>query len=143
MKTLSQDLRYGIRMLAQKPGFAIAAVLALALGIGANSAIFSVINAVLLRSLPYEEPDRLVTVQSTRRQDPRRSGSASYPDFADLKSQNQVFDDMAAFRSRGYTLTGAGEPERIEGARVSASFFQLLGAEPYVGRAFLPEEDKP
>ncbi|MFP5261703.1 MAG: ABC transporter permease [Blastocatellia bacterium] len=143
IKTVSQDLRYGIRTLAQRPGFAAAAALALALGIGANSAIFSVVNAVLLRSLPYEAPDQLVIVQSTRRQDPRRSGSASYPDFADFRSQNQVFDDMAAFRSRGYTLTGAGEPERIDGARVSASFFQLLGAEPHLGRAFLPEEDKP
>jgi putative ABC transport system permease protein len=130
-------------MLAQKPGFAAAAVLALALGIGANSAIFSVVNAVLLRSLPYEEPNQLLIVQSTRRQDSGRSGSSSYPDFADLKSQNQVFDDMAAFRSKGLTLTGAGEPERLEGARVSASFFPLLGVKTSLGRTFLPEEDKP
>jgi putative ABC transport system permease protein len=141
MKTLSKDLRYGIRMLAQKPGFTVAAVLALALGIGANSAIFSVVNAVLLRSLPYKEPGQLLMVQSTKRQDTRRAGSASYLDFADWKGQNQVFDDMAAFRSKGYTLTGIGEPERITGARVSASFFPLLGVETSLGRAFLPEED--
>jgi putative ABC transport system permease protein len=130
-------------MLAQKPGFAAAAVLALALGIGANSAIFSVVNAVLLRSLPYEEPNQLLIVQSTRRQDSGRSGSSSYPDFADWKGQNQVFDEMAAFRSKGLTLTGAGEPERLQGARVSASFFPLLGVKTSLGRTFLPEEDKP
>jgi putative ABC transport system permease protein len=143
MKTLSQDLRYGIRMLAQKPGFTVAAVLALALGIGANSAIFSVVNAVLLRSLPYKEPNHLIMVQSTKRQDSRRSGSASYLDFVDWKNQNQVFDDMAAFRDKGYTVTGADEPERIDGARVSAGFFPLLGVEAHLGRGFLPEDDKP
>jgi putative ABC transport system permease protein len=130
-------------MLMQKPGFTVAAVLALALGIGANSAIFSVVNAVLLRALPYKEPGQLIVVQSTKRQDTRRSGSASYLDFADWKSQNQVFDDMAAFHSKGYTLTGVGEPERINGARASESFFSLLGVETFLGRSFLPEDDKP
>jgi putative ABC transport system permease protein len=130
-------------MLAQRPGFTAAAVMALALGIGANSAIFSVVNAVLLRSLPYKEPNQLMIVQSTKRQDSRRSGSASYLDFADWRSQNQVFDEMAAFHSKGHTLTGASEPERIDGARVSASFFPLLGVETSLGRGFLPEEDKP
>src|SRR5215217_5707272 len=110
MNTLSQDIRYGVRTLTERPGFTVAAVLALALGIGANSAIFSVVNGVLLRALPYKEPNQLIMVQSTKRQDPRRVGSASYLDFADWKTQNQVFDDMAAFHAAGYTLTGMGEP---------------------------------
>jgi putative ABC transport system permease protein len=143
MKTLSQDIRYGVRTLTARPGFTVAAVLALALGIGANSAIFSVVNGVLLRALPYEEPNQLMVVQSTKRQDARRAGSASYLDVVDWKNQNQVFDDMAAFHSSGYTLTGMGEPVRISGARASASFFSLLGAGPFLGRAFLPEEDMP
>ena len=142
MSTLSQDIRYGVRMLTQKPGFTLAAVLALALGIGANSAIFSVVNAVLLRSLPYEEPNQLTMVLSTKRQDSRLSGSASYLDFVDWSNQNQVFERMAAFRNSGYTLTGTGEPERINGARASASFFPLLRVQAFLGRTFLPEEDK-
>jgi putative ABC transport system permease protein len=102
-----------------------------------------VVNAVLLRSLPYEEPNQLIMVQSTKRQDGRLYGSASYLDFADWKDQNQVFDDMAAFHSVGYTLTGMGEPERINGARASASFFPLLRVNAFLGRTFLPEEGKP
>ena len=143
MSTFLQDSRYGIRMLMKKPGFTLAAVLALALGIGVNSAIFSVVNGVLLRSLPYEEPDRVMTVLSSNRQSVKPEGTASYPDFADWKSGNQVFEQMAVFRSKGYTLTGTGEPERISGARASADFFSVLGVKPVLGRTFLPEEDRP
>ena len=143
MSAFLQDFRYGIRMLVKKPGFTLAAVLALALGIGVNSAIFSVINGVLLRSLPYEEPDRLMTVLSSNRQSVKPEGTASYPDFADWKSHNQVFEQMAVFRNKGFTLTGTGEPERIDGARASADFFSVLGVKPILGRTFLPEEDKP
>jgi putative ABC transport system permease protein len=143
MDTLLQDIRYAFRMLAKKPGFTLAAVLAIAIGIGANTAIFSVVNAVLLRSLPYKDPDRLTVVFSHRRDSIRGSGSAAYLDAVDWKKQTQSFEDMAMFRSTGYTLTGEGEPERIIGARVSAEFFPLLGVETIEGRAFRAEEDTP
>ena len=142
MDALLQDIRYAFRMLAKKPGFTIAAVLAVALGIGANTAIFSVVNAVLLRSLPYKDPDRLTMVLSHKRDSLRGSGSAAYLDVVDWEKQSQTFEQMAVFRSMGYTLTGAGEPERITGARVSADFFPMLGVETTEGRTFRPEEDQ-
>ena len=142
MDTLLQDIRYAFRMLAKKPGFTIAAVLAVAIGIGANTAIFSVVNAVLLRSLPYKDPDRLTIVLSHKRDSLRGSGSAAFLDVVDWEKQNQSFEEMAVFRSMGYTLTGVGEPERITGGRVSADFFPLLGAEAIEGRTFRPEEDQ-
>ena len=142
MDTLLQDIRYAFRMLAKKPGFTIAAVLAVAIGIGANTAIFSVVNAVLLRSLPYKDPDRLTIVLSHKRDSLRGSGSAAFLDVVDWEKQNQSFEQMAVFRSMGYTLTGGGEPERITGGRVSADFFPLLGVEAIEGRTFRPEEDQ-
>jgi putative ABC transport system permease protein len=142
MDTLLQDIRYAFRMLAKKPGFTIAAVLAVAIGIGANTAIFSVVNAVLLRSLPYKDPDRLTIVLSHKRDSLRGSGSAAFLDVVDWEKQNQSFEEMAVFRSMGYTLTGVGEPERITGGRVSADFFPLLGVEAIEGRTFRPEEDQ-
>jgi putative ABC transport system permease protein len=142
MDTLLQDIRYAFRMLAKKPGFTIAAVLAVAIGIGANTAIFSVVNAVLLRSLPYKDPDRLTIVQSHKRDSLRGSGSAAFLDVVDWEKQSQSFEQMAVFRSMGYTLTGGGEPERITGGRVSADFFPLLGVEAIEGRTFRPEEDQ-
>ncbi|HEX5736621.1 MAG TPA: ABC transporter permease [Blastocatellia bacterium] len=142
MDTLLQDVRYAFRMLAKKPGFTIAAVLAVALGIGANTAIFSVVNTVLLRSLPYKDPDKLTMVLSHKRDSLRGSGSAAFLDVVDWEKQSQTFEDMAVFRQMGYTLTGVGEPERITGARVSADFFPLLGVEAIEGRTFRPEEDQ-
>ena len=142
MDTLLQDIRYALRMLAKKPGFTLAAVLAIAIGIGANTAIFSVVNAVLLRSLPYKEPDRLTVVLSHKRDTLRGSGSAAFLDVVDWQKQSQSFEGMAVFRSMGYTLTGAGEPDRITGARVSADFFSLLGVGAVEGRTFRPEEDQ-
>jgi putative ABC transport system permease protein len=140
---LSQDLRFGLRMLLKNPGFTVVAVVALALGIGANSAIFSVVNTVLLRPLPYQDPDRLVMVWEDRTKGgfPRDTPTAG--NFADWRDQNQVFEGMAAIASSSFNLTGTGEPERIDGKRVSASLFPLLGVEPQLGRAFLPEEDRP
>jgi putative ABC transport system permease protein len=140
---LWQDLRYGLRMLLKNPGFTIVAVIALALGIGANSAIFSVVNTVLLSPLPYKEPERLVMVWEDRsaRGFPRDTPAAA--NYIDWRDQNQVFESMAAIANESFNLTGVGEPERIEGRRVSASLFPLLGVEPQLGRAFLPEEDKP
>ncbi len=142
MDTLLQDIRYALRMLAKKPGFTIAAVLAVAIGIGANTAIFSVVNAVLLRSLPFKDPDKLTVVLSHKRDSLRGSGSAAFLDVVNWEKQSQTFEEMAVFRSTGYTLTGVGEPERITGGRVSADFFPLLGVEAIEGRTFRPEEDQ-
>ena len=140
---LWQDLRYGLRMLVKNPGFTIVAVIALALGIGANSAIFSVVNTVLLRPLPYKDPDRLVMVweDDTKHGYPRDTPAAA--NYIDWRDQNQVFEGMAAMADLSINLTGVGEPERIDGRRVSANLFSLLGVEPQLGRAFLPEEDQP
>jgi putative ABC transport system permease protein len=140
---LWQDLRYGVRTLLKNPGFTAVAVIALALGIGANSAIFSVVNAVLLQPLPYRDPDRLVMVweDNTKGGYPRNTPAAA--NFLDWREQSRVFEGMAAIANQSFALTGAGEPERIDGRRVSASLFPLLGVEPLLGRAFLPEEDQP
>jgi len=142
METLWQDLRYGFRMLARNPGFTAVAVLTLALGIGANTAIFSVVNAVLFQPLDYEEPDRLYLLWTTN---PgwARPESASLPDFLDWREQNQVFEDLAAISRRSLNLTGDGEPERLIGSYVSSSFFSLLRVQPSAGRGFLPGEDAP
>ena len=140
---LWQDLRYGLRMLVKNPGFTVVAVMALALGIGANSAIFSVVNTVLLRPLPYQDPDRLVMVweDDTKGGYPRDTPAAA--NYIDWRDQNQVFEGMAAIADLSFNLTGNGEPERIDGRRVSAHLFPLLGVEPHLGRAFLPEDDQP
>ncbi|MDQ3687842.1 MAG: ABC transporter permease [Acidobacteriota bacterium] len=141
MKTLLQDLRYGLRILLRKPGFTAVAVLTLALGIGANTAIFSVVNAVLLRPFPYESPERLVILQERISE---RDLPASYLNFADWRDQNSVCSSMAAVRTReNFNFTGAGEPERLQGRIVSASFFSTLGVRPIRGRDFLAEEDRP
>src|SRR5215217_5222252 len=135
METLSQDLRYSLRMLGKKPGFTALAVVALTLGIGANTAIFSVVNAVLLRSLPYDNSERLVMIWGNTTQSDRNSSSPA--DFIDYKEQNQVFEQIAAFNAGSFTLAGGDEPEQIRGARVSADFFSVFGVEPFSGRAFL------
>jgi predicted permease len=141
-RDLSQDLRYGVRMLSKNPGFTVVAVLALALGIGANSAIFSVVNTVLLRPLPYQDPDRLVMVWEDRSKNGFPRDTPAVANYIDWRDQNQVFEGMAAIATQSFNLTGAGDPERIEGRRVSANLFALLGVRPQLGRAFLPEEDR-
>src|SRR5215212_2720537 len=143
MNTLWQDLRYGLRMLFKNPGFTVISVLALALGIGANTAIFSVVNTVLLRPLPYKEPDRLVMVweDNSKIGYPRDTPAAA--NYIDWREQSTVFEGMAATADLSLNLTGAGEPERFDGKRVSANFFSLLGVEPQLGRGFMPEEDVP
>jgi putative ABC transport system permease protein len=128
-------------MLWKSPGFTLVTILALALGIGANSAIFSVVNGVLLRPLPYKTADRLVFLSEWSQQVPEMS--VSYPNYQDWRDQSTVFDQLAAFRSGGYTLTGAGEPERLSAREVSASFFPALGVAPSLGRNFTTDEDKP
>jgi putative ABC transport system permease protein len=145
LETLWQDLRFGLRMLRKNPGFSLIAVLTLALGIGANTAIFSVVNGVLLRALPYYEPERLVMVWTDRPILQAQIGIADIPvavaDFVDWRNQNQVFEQMAAMRPLRMNLTGGGEPESVVGLSASASLFPLLGARLTVGRALLPEED--
>ena len=147
MRTLWQDLRYGARMLAKNPGFTAVAVIALALGIGANTAIFSVTRAVLLRPLPFAEQERLVVVWKRDATASNPFVELSIPEFADWRTQNQVFENIAAMPTTvygyGYTLTGRGEPTQLESARVSASFFPTLGANAALGRAFAEEEDRP
>ncbi len=144
MDSFVQDLRYGIRTLLKSPGFTAVAVLTLALGIGANTTIFSVINAVLLRPLPYKDPERLVLVQGTFLQSGLNETPVRPADFFKYRDENQVFDLIAAIdRSNlAFNLTGLGEPEQIQGSRVSASFFPILGVQPALGRAFLPEEEQ-
>jgi putative ABC transport system permease protein len=143
MDALWQDIRYGVRMLLKAPSFSIVATIALALGIGANTAIFSVVNAVLLRPLPFPNPDQLMTVWETDQRRGAERGSASYPNFADWRDQTQVFEKMAAYHGTDHTLTGNGDPVRVQGTTISAEIFQLLGVAPMAGRTFLPEEDKP
>lgn len=141
MQTLLQDIRYAFRVLVKSPGFAAIAVLTLALGIGANTALFSVVNGVLLNALPYPHPDQLVALYS--RTSTFSESSISYPNFLDWQRNNHTFSSLAAYRSESYTLIGAGEPERLRGEMVSGNFFQVLGVEPVAGRLFTAADDHP
>jgi predicted permease len=140
MGTLIQDVRYAVRMLGKNPGFALIAVLTLALGIGANTAIFSVVNGVLLRPLPYAQPDQLVALSEKSMN--FESSSISYPNFLDWQRSNSAFVSMAAYRSENFSITGSGEAERVRVGMVSAGFFEILGVSPVRGRLFKPEEDR-
>ncbi|MGH9703276.1 MAG: ABC transporter permease [Candidatus Acidiferrales bacterium] len=142
METLWQDLRYGIRMLGRSPGFTIVAVLTLALGVGANTAIFSVLHAVLFKALPYPEPDRLVMVWGNERDVNNPRSQVSATDVMDWRAQNHVFEDVTTV-SGFYTptLTGNGEPERISAAIVGDGYFQIMRGKPLLGRFFTPEEN--
>jgi len=142
MSTFVQDLRHGIRMLLQRPAFTIVALLALALGIGANTAIFSVVHAVLLRPMPYPDADRLMTVwdDNSRMGWPR--DVTGYTTYTDWKAEGSAFESMAIYRNSGPTLTGEQEPQRLQGAVVSPELFQVLGVAPMLGRKIQPGEDK-
>jgi putative ABC transport system permease protein len=141
MQGLLKDLRYGLRTLLKEPTFALIAVVTLALGIGANTAIFSVIDAVLLRPLPYAESDRLVLVNE---RSPQMDGmSISWPNYVDWRAQNQVFEKIAVFNRGNYNLTGNGEPERILTAQTTADLFATLRVNAALGRVYTEEEDKP
>ena len=143
LETLLQDLRYGVRMLRKNPGFTAVAVVTLALGIGATTAMFSVLSAVLLRPLPYQDPGQLVHIYET---DPGGGFSqtpVSYPNFLDWRAQNHVFESMAAYDGATFTLMGPKEPIHVEGLVASADLFSVLGVKPMLGRGFLPEEDQP
>src|SRR5947209_8842757 len=143
MKTLLQDIRYGVRVLSKSPGFTAVAVLVIALGIGANSAIFSVVNAVLLRPLPYDRPERLVRVMLADKKRGETSRSHAYPNFADMRAQNKTFAALAAYTDTGASLTGDSAPERINGVTASAELFKLLGVGAQLGRTFSPEDEQP
>ncbi|HLW85344.1 MAG TPA: ABC transporter permease [Candidatus Sulfotelmatobacter sp.] len=142
MSGLIQDIRYALRQLRKSPAFTAVAVLTLALGLGANSAVFSVIDAVLLRPLPFHVPSRLVVVKPT---EPGRHDDigTSYPTFLDWRTQNHVFEGLSVFRVDDFTLTGRGEAAHLTGSVVSANLFSVLGVPPAMGRAFIPEEDQP
>src|SRR3712207_4357418 len=140
MNTLLQDFRYALRKLAQQPGFTAVAVLTLALGIGANSAIFSVVNAVLLRPLPYPEPGRLVSVYESLPQG--GTGSVSVPNLLDWRAQSDVFTGIAAYEYGDFNLQEEQQPVRAVGAAVTPNFFEVLGATPQAGRAFVEGEDR-
>jgi len=141
METFWQDLRYGARMLLKNPGITLVVILALALGIGANTAIFSVVNAVLLRPLPYDQSDRLVFLSETSQVMPEIS--ISYPNFTDWRSQNHVFEHIGVSNRSSYNLTGAGEAERLITGQVSADLFSALRVNAALGRVFTNDEDKP
>ncbi len=138
---LWQDLRYGLRMLRKHPGFTAIGVLTLALGIGANSAIFSLVNSVLLRQLPYRSPEELVWIWSTRTD--RDKAFYSVPNFIDTRDQNQTLEQIAAFANWGANLTDKGEPEGLQGVRLSSHAFQMFGVEAAVGRTLITEDDNP
>ena len=143
METLLQDLRYAVRMLRNSPGFTAVAVITLALGIGANTALFSVVNEVLLKSLRIPQPDKLVMLwpRNLSRNIPKNQVTPAL--FEDWRTQNHVFSDMASATDQTYTLTGSGVPDSLVAWRLSANFMQVLGVQPLLGRFFTPEEDQP
>src|SRR6058998_2598050 len=140
IESLGQDVRYGARMLRKNPGFTSAAVLTLALGIGATTAIFSLINAVLLEPLPYEQSGQLVNLWEMRPDG--KSGDVSPGAFMDWREYSASFEGVSSVRDAAANLTGTGQPERINGLRVSANFLSILRERPKVGRGFLPEEER-
>jgi predicted permease len=142
MRTLFADLRYGLRLLRQAPAFTAIAICALALGIGANTAIFSTLNSVVLRALPYHDPDRVVMVFEDSSHIGFPHNTPAPANYFDWKAQNHVFTDMAAVRYRGMTITGDGTPEQLKGQAVTANLFSVLGVSPLVGRTFTDEEDR-
>ena len=143
MGDLWQDVRYGARVLLKSPGFTLVAAVALALGVGATTAIFSVMNAVLWRPLPFKEADRLVMVWMDNRRLNMHEDIHSYPNYQDYRSQNTTFANLSVFSTQGFNLTGTGEPERVIGAAATDSFFDVMGTSPALGRPFTAEEDQP
>lgn len=135
-----QDVRFAARMLGKNPGFAVIAVITLALGIGANSALFSVVNGVLLNPLPFQNPQKLVAIYKKMTQ--FKEASIPYTSFLDWQKANRTLASMGVYREEDYSLTGQGEPERLHGQMISAGFFSTLGIKPFLGRVFRPEEDQ-
>ncbi len=142
MDALRQDIRHGLRRLARSPGFTIVALLTLALGIGANTAIFTVVNAIILKPLPYDHPEQLVGVFHRMRGTSDLS-TLSPPNFIDVRTQTRALADVAAVNTSSFTITGTGTPVRVDGAQVSASLFDVLRVSPILGRRFHAEENEP
>ena len=142
MDSILQDIRFAIRSLSRSRSFAVVAVLTLALGIGANTAIFSVLDGVMFKPLPFHEPERLVVPWETLRTREIMTGTVSYPNLEEWEDRNRTFTKIAGMHPEPFTLTGLGLPERVQGVRVTADFFQVLGVGPAQGRLFLPEDDE-
>ena len=140
MQTLWQDLHYGLRMLRSQPGFTAVAVITLALGISANSAIFSIVNTVLLKPLPLKEPERLIKIWESSK---NFQGTVSMPNLKDWREQNDVFTEIAAYQFGSVNLRSRENPERVQAATVSANFFDVVGVQPRLGRTFQADEDQP
>ncbi len=143
METLLRDLRFGLRMLARNPGFTAVAIITMALGLGANTALFSVVNGVMLKSLPFKEPDRLMFVLETNAKFPAPGVSASSLNYRDWKEQNHSFESIAARQGFAGNFTSSERPEKIQGEKVTWDYFPTLGVAPIAGRTFTQEEDKP
>jgi putative ABC transport system permease protein len=146
MRTLAQDVKYAFRTLAASPGFAAAAILSLALGIGANTAIFTLTDAVFLNPLPVQEPSRVIEVYTvdhlTKTTNNLGRTGSSWMNFMDIRDQNQVFGGISAYTFGNVSITGRGEPKPEAAQLVTANYFDVLGVSPFLGRAFLPEEDR-
>jgi len=145
MDSMRSDIRYALRLWSRSPGFTAVAVLTLALGIGANTTMFSVVNSTVLRELPFADPDRLVGVWQSPVSDPRNLNIVSLPNYRDWLQRSRSFAHLALFDSagRGYNLSGGSEPEQVAGVRVTASFFDVLGVRPALGRTFSRDEERP
>ncbi|MCA1628398.1 MAG: ABC transporter permease, partial [Acidobacteria bacterium] len=143
MRTLLQDIRYGVRMLWKARGFTFVAALSLALGIGANTTIFSMVNGLLVRPLPYRDAERLVIIAETKPKQGIEESSLSFPNVTDYKNQSRSFASIAPFNRRHFNLAGENEPERVQGLSASANLFATLGVSPAIGRDFSLEEDRP
>src|SRR6202050_2972814 len=139
MDAFWSDVKFGVRVLLRSPGFTLIAIATLALGIGANTALFSLVNGILLKPLRFPQADRLVTLYQHKPQ--FEYGSISYPNFLDWQRDNQTFQSVAAYRPDDFSLSGLGEPQRINGVMVSANFFPTLGVNPVIGRDFDPQQD--
>src|SRR5256885_16090074 len=143
MEPLFQDLRYGMRMLVKNPSFTIVAVITMALGIGANTALFSVVNGVLLKSLPFKDPARLVFALETNAKFPPPGVSSSTLNYRDWKEQSQSFETLSARQAFIANLTSSEQPEKIQGEKITADYFTTLGVAPLPGRIFKEPEDRP
>ncbi|MEJ7710136.1 MAG: ABC transporter permease [Pyrinomonadaceae bacterium] len=144
MKTLTQDFRYGVRLLLKRPEFTLVAVIVLALGIGGNTAIFSVVNAVLFRPLPFKNSDRIVVPVSTNQERGFDSASVAYADYLDWRSDDRLFEAVAVYRETNFDLTGSGgEPERVPAVIASEDYSSVIGVEPLIGRRLTVEDSKP
>ena len=140
---VSRDIKHALRMILRAPGFSLIAILTFAVGIGVNTAVFNVVNGVLLRPLPYPDADRITMLWMDNRRQGIREDIASYPTYTDWKTQSTSYEQMAGFTSAAYSLTGSGEPERLNGAQATANFFDVMGVPPTLGRAFTVEHETP